>query len=255
MLKVLRENIKYLSWILWVIIGLFVAFIFLDFGAGIGGFRGGRLGAAAKVGRDKVTVAEFQRLYKRTEDQYRQALGEQFTPELEKRLALQVLDSLVNRQILLAEARRLGLRASDEELRQHILADPSFKDDSGRFVGDELYRRVLAEMGQTPEAYEQRLREDVVYEKVVNTLRSNLWVSDKEVERAYRDQVDKAKIRYVLLPADRFAQAATAVPASELRAYYEAHKEELRLPEQREAAYLMVEAAKLLPQVSADEAA
>jgi peptidyl-prolyl cis-trans isomerase D len=255
MLKVLRENIKYLSWILWVIIGLFVAFIFLDFGAGIGGLRGGKLGAAAKVGSHKITLAEFQRTYRRTTDQYRQALGAQFTPEMEKRLAMQVLDQLVNRQILLGEARRLGLRTSDEELRERILADPTFKDEAGRFVGDELYRSYLLQTGQTVEGFEQQMREDVVLQKVIDALRSNLWVSDKEVERAYRDQVDKAKIRYVLLPADRFAQAAADVPPGELKAYYNAHKAEMRLPEQREAAYLLVETAKLLPQVNADEAA
>ena len=257
MLKVLRENIKYLSWILWVVIAVFVAFIFLDFGTGIGGFGtgAGGIGAAAKVGGQKVTLAEFQRSLRRTEDQYRQALGGQFTPEMEKRLAMQVLDQLVNRRILLDEARRLGLRASDEELRERILADPSFKDESGRFVGDELYRRILADSGTTTESFEQQLREDVVLEKVVNALRSNLWVSEKEIERAYRDQVEKAKIRYVLLPANRFAQAAAEVPASELKAYYDAHKQELRQPEQREAAYLLVETAKLLPQANADEAA
>ena len=35
MLKVLRDNVKYLSWILWVIIGLFVLFVFVDFGTGV----------------------------------------------------------------------------------------------------------------------------------------------------------------------------------------------------------------------------
>ena len=34
MLKVLRDNVKYLSWILWVVIALFILAIFVDFGAG-----------------------------------------------------------------------------------------------------------------------------------------------------------------------------------------------------------------------------
>jgi peptidyl-prolyl cis-trans isomerase D len=256
MLKVLRENIKYLSWILWVIIALFVLFIFLDFGAGIGGVRGGGGSAAATVGHEKITQNEFQRVYKRTEDQVRQAYGAQYTPEMGKqlRLAARVLDELVTRHILLAEARRLGLQATDQEVRDQILADTTFKDESGRFVGDATYRRVLSQVGFTPESYETEVREQLLIQKLIDSLRSNLWVSDQEVERAYRDQVEKAKVKYLALPASQFAQAAT-VSDSDLAAYFNAHKEEFRQPEQREVAYVMVESAKLLPQVSADEAA
>ena len=35
MLKVLRDNLKYLSWILWVVILVFIAFVFVDFGGGL----------------------------------------------------------------------------------------------------------------------------------------------------------------------------------------------------------------------------
>ena len=34
MLQVLRDSMKYLAWILWVVIGIFVLFVFVDFGRG-----------------------------------------------------------------------------------------------------------------------------------------------------------------------------------------------------------------------------
>ena len=40
MLKVLRDNLKYLSWILWVVIGIFIVFVFVDFGGGLAGGGG-----------------------------------------------------------------------------------------------------------------------------------------------------------------------------------------------------------------------
>lgn len=256
MLKALRQNLRYLHWILWLVIAVFVIFIFLDFGTGVGNFGGGNQANAATVGGERITRVEFQRAYRRMEDQARQLYGEQFTPEVatQLRLPVRALDELITRRILLDEARRLGLRATDGEVRRQILADGSFKDESGRFVGDETYRQILGQMGTTRNAYEREVREQVLLEKLVNTLRANLWVSDQEVERSYREQVEKAKIKYLVAPRNQFAQAAD-VPQGEVAAYFNSHKEELRLPAQREVAYLTVESAKLLPQVNEDEAA
>ena len=64
MLKVFRDNLKYLSWILWVVIGLFVLFAFVDFGSGLGGQAGAPNSVAAHVGDHKVTVEDFQREYR-----------------------------------------------------------------------------------------------------------------------------------------------------------------------------------------------
>ena len=71
-------------------------------------------------------------------------------------------------------------------------------------------------------------------------LRANLYVSDSEVEQAYREQVERAKIRYVQLPRSRYLQGVE-IPESELNAYFESHKNEYKLPEQREASYFLVE--------------
>src|SRR5436309_3692193 len=129
MLKVLRENVKYLSWILWVVIAIFIIFIFVDFGAGIGGQRGGGDNVAATVGRETISRLEFQRALVNAQENYRQAYGEKFTPEMEKQmhLPLMVLNRLIQDRLLADEARRLGLQVSDEELRQRILA--VFKDE------------------------------------------------------------------------------------------------------------------------------
>jgi peptidyl-prolyl cis-trans isomerase D len=96
MLKVFRDNLKNLAWILWVIIALFVLALAADFGSGMGG--SGNQARAAKVGRDTVSLAEFQREYRQMEGLYRQIYGDQLTPELEKQMQLprQALDRAIN---------------------------------------------------------------------------------------------------------------------------------------------------------------
>jgi peptidyl-prolyl cis-trans isomerase D len=255
MLKVFRDNIKYLSWILWVVIGLFVLFVFVDFGTGIRGRNAGAGTYAAKVGSQTVSMLEFQRQYQMLEDRYRQMYGAQFTPELAKqmRLPLQALDRLVDQRVLLAEAGRLGLSATDAEVRDRILSIPAFKDEQGRFVGEAAYAQYLQGLHYSVQAFEEEMRKEVLLEKLNNILLANAYVGDDEVERAYREQVEKAKIRYVQLPRASFAEVAANLPQSELAAYFQAHKQDFRLPEQREVGYLLVDSAKLLGQIKIDD--
>jgi peptidyl-prolyl cis-trans isomerase D len=259
MLKVFRENIKYLSWILWVIIALFVAAIFIGFGDVTSFGKGANSShVAATVGHETITREDFQRSYQALERRMQQTYGEQYTPEVAKQmqLPLQALTQAVNQKVLLAEADRLGLKASDAEVRSRILTAPTFQDDKGQFVGEPLYKQFLSEqLHMTPDQFENQLRDDLVLGKLVETLRAGVYISDDEVEKAYRDQVEKAKVRYVELPRGRFVQAQENVPQNELAAYYEAHKAEFKLPEEREAAYVLVEKAKLLPQIQLDDKA
>jgi peptidyl-prolyl cis-trans isomerase D len=248
MLKVFRDNLKNLAWILWVIIALFVLALAADFGSGMRGT--GNKATAAKVGRETVSLAEFQREYRQMEGLYRQIYGDQLTPELEKQMQLprQALDRAINQKILLAEARRLGLRVTDGELRDRILKESVFQDEQGRFIGEEKYAQILQANQLTPTTFEENIREELLLKKLGDALSANLYVGEDEVQRAYRDQVEKAKIRYLQLPRSRFAQEAQVQP-SELAAYFQAHKQEFRLPEQREVAYLLVDGNRMAEQV------
>src|SRR5262245_48261043 len=253
MLKVFRDNLKNLAWILWVIIALLILALAADFGASFR--RSGQHGVAATVGGETVSVAEFQREYRQIQNIYRQVYGDQLTPEVEKQmhLPLQALDRAVNQKILMGEARRLGLVVTDAELRDRILKEPVFQDEQGRFIGEERYTQILQANQMNPATFEEDIRQELLLKKLTDALSANLYVSEDEVQRAYRDQVERAKIRYVEIPRARFAAAVQVQPA-ELATYFAAHKQEFRLPEQREAAYLLVDAGRLADQVKLTDA-
>lgn len=258
MLKVFRDNLKYLSWILWLVVALFIAYIFTDFGGGLGQ-RGGATtdNVAANVGDQKVTLDEFERHYRRLEGLYRQIYGEQFTAEAARQmgLPLQALNQAVSQKILLEEARRMGLAATDEEVRDRVLQEPAFKDAQGRFVGQDRYAEILRDARYpSAAAFEAELRDEILVKKLMDILEANVYVSDQEVEKSYRDQVERARIRYIQLPRARFAQAAAATDA-EVKDWFEKHKTEYRLPEQREAAYLLIDQNQLSTSVKVDDKA
>jgi peptidyl-prolyl cis-trans isomerase D len=254
MLKVFRENIKYLSWILWAVILVFVLFVFVDFGSvrpGQGGTR-----AAATVGGQPITYSEYERAYRNLEERLRQLYGDQFTPEVSKQLGLdrQALEQLIGQKVLAEEARRLGLATTDEELRKTILTIPAFKDSQGRFIGRQAYENVIRSIRYpSVEDFEHELREQLLVEKFNQVMSSNLYLSDAAVESAYRREVEKAAIRYLQLPAQQASLQVEVAPA-ELEAYLQAHGDQFRLPEQRKVAYLVVDNAALRDQVQVSDA-
>jgi peptidyl-prolyl cis-trans isomerase D len=252
MLKVFRDNLKSLAWILWVIIILFVLAIAADFGSSVRA-RGGAADTVAKVGGETVSQQEFRRAYQHMADIYRQVYGGQLPPNMDKQLYRQTLSQTVVQKILLMEARRLGLSVTDAELRDRILAIPGLKDEQGRFIGEELYARAIQSSFQTSVAdFENELRDELMMKKLNDALAANLYVSEDEIQRAYRDQVERAKIRYIQVPRANFSLQVGASPA-EVAAYFQAHKQEFTLPEQRDLAYLLVNGYQLADQVKVSD--
>ena len=237
MLKVFRDNLKYLSWVLWLVIAVFILFVFVDFGGTVPGSSDAPNAAAVTVGRQKITYGEFQRAYDQFEDFYRQSMGEQFSRELARQIGLpvQVLNRLVADRVLAEEGRRMGLAITDEELRNEIL-----RQFGGNFTGAEEYRRILRASGLTPKGFESSLRRDLLAEKTRTVLAANLYIPDEDVERAYRDRVERAKIRYVKLAAADLAAEVVVVP-EELESFFADNLEEYRIPERRVVTYLSVD--------------
>ena len=240
MLKVLRDNLKYLSWVLWLVIAVFILFVFVDFGGSVPGVNP-RTDAAVTVGKHEITYGEFERAYRQTEDTYRQLYGEQFSGETARQLGLpmQVLNGLVADAIMLAEAERMGLMVTDEELRKEILGFPAFQSADGGFVGAEEYDRILRRSGMTSESFESLMRTELLTQKVRTVLSSNVFVADSEVEASYRRRTEQAKIRYLRLPW-RALDEEISIDEEELAAHFEANREAFRIPEQRIIDYLLV---------------
>jgi len=252
MLKMFRDNLKNLAWILWVVIAMTVIGLAMQFGGNVRGAGPGT--TAAKVGKDTVSREEFVRAYRNLANLYRQIYGDQLTPEMEKqmRLPLQAVDRAINQKILLAEAHRLGLAVSDAEVQDRILKEPAFQDEKGSFIGEQKYLQVLAANRLNSSDFEAEIRQELLMKKLTDALSAGLYVSEDEVQRAYRDQVERAKIRYIQVPRARFAQEVQVAPA-ELAAYFQSHKQEYKLPEQREAAYLLADRARLADQAKVSD--
>jgi peptidyl-prolyl cis-trans isomerase D len=244
MLKLMRDNLKNLKWILWFVVFIFVLLIFVDWGAGRGRGRGME-GLAAKVGGVAITEAQFLRELRSTEERYRQQYGEQWE-QLRQQvdLAAMTLQNMIDREILLRHAARMGFRVEDEELLKRIVSFPGLQREDGSFVGEERYTQILRANQTTPEAFEEALRRDMLLEKLEQALLGGIVIPDAEVEREYRRRNEKASFDVLFVGSNMAMNRVTASEA-EARAYYDSHQDEFTHGEQRRLLYLLVDNLKL----------
>jgi peptidyl-prolyl cis-trans isomerase D len=244
-LKWLRDNLRHLKFILWGVVLVFVLLVFVDWGAGRAGGGGGG-SAAVRVGNRSISESAFLDEMRRLDQRFSQIYGEQWNDiRGQVDLARQTANFFIDRELQIIEARRVGLTVTRDELQEAILQDPSFRNESGDFVGAETYARILrAYFRMTPEAYEERLTEDILIGKLNALAERNVWVSDAEVEREFRRQRETSNFDVIQLRYEPFL-AETEILEDDARAAFDATAEDYRRDEERTIRYLLVETSRL----------
>ncbi|MDA8020987.1 MAG: peptidyl-prolyl cis-trans isomerase [Thermoanaerobaculia bacterium] len=249
-LKQLRDSMKYLQWILYLMAAAFV-FVLIDTSQIRNPSRPNTSDVAATVGDAQVTYAQFRSTYRNLEDNYRQMFGERWNREMAEQfgLARQALEQAVNREILLMEAERVGLRVSDEEIKKLLIE--IFSDADGKFVGTERVNQILRGRRQSQAEFADQIRKEELIRKLQIMMSSTTYVSETDVERSWREQNEKAKIRFVKLPATEVQDVEPT--EDEIGAFFESHQSDYQLPEQRRAEILLVDRTKLRGQIEVPE--
>lgn len=241
MLNVMRDNLRHLKWVLVV-----VALAMLGYLGSYFDPRVKRAGAsadwAARVDGQAIPSQEFIETARNQDDYYRRLLGTQYEA-MKKNLKVgsQAIQTLVDRQLVLAEAHALGLTATKDAISKAILENPSFKDPSGNFVGKERYADFIGQnYDGGVEGYERRLGDDILAKRWLEVMTASASVSDAELEAAWRTQNVKAAADYVFVPSTPPSADAT-VDASSVAAWYASHGSDYKRPEARKVRLVIVD--------------
>ncbi len=255
MLDRMRRHKAWLQWSLVLVVLAFIIFYIPDFlrGSGADATSGETI---ASVEGHAITSGEFRRTYTAQLQAYRSAYGGNMSEQLLKQLGIeqQILQQMVDEQASLAEARRLGIEVSDEEVRQRIFAIPAFQEN-GRFIGEQRYQQLLRMQRPplSPSDFEDGIRRSLTVEKLRASLTDWLSVPDKELEQEYRRRNDKVKLAVVSFTADKFrSQVAATDP--EIAAHFEAHKNDFKMPEKRKIRFLLIDVDALRAKIVVPEA-
>ena len=212
-------------------------------GIGVSDFFGSgttQAGVYASVGDEQVLTTDID---KRAQDMARrQGYPAQLVPLIKP----QVADQMVTQKAMLAEARRMGLRVSDEELRDE-LQNGMFKAQlfpGGNWVGQQKYEEFVTQelgIGTVPE-FEKLMKEDILFRKLSTMVEAGVVASDDEIKQQFIKQNVKIKFDYAVFTPDAVSKGIT-VTEPELRKYYEQNLPRIKdsIPETRKIKYILMD--------------
>jgi peptidyl-prolyl cis-trans isomerase D len=246
-------------------------------------FRDGVGGqSVAQVGDYTISQEEFANALRERQEMIRRSVDGRIDPVMldNPELRRSVLETLVQRRLLVAQAHSAGLTVSDGHLRGEINEAPAFRDESGKFSFTR-YQNFLKSEGMTPPVFEARLRQDILVRQVADGYADTAFVprsvasqlealagQQREVSHAtfepeaflprvqlkpdaakqYYDAnlaefrvPEQARVEYVMLSVEDLAKGITVSP-DDVKKYYESNRRQFGIEESREAAHILVSA-------------
>jgi peptidyl-prolyl cis-trans isomerase D len=248
MLSTIREHAD--SWmiksILYLIIFAFIGTVFYSWG--MGGSSASAGGAIAVVEGKKIYQQEYDRTFNNLVDFYRQQFRNQFSEDMIKKLDLktQALEALIQKKLLLIAAEKQNLRVSDTELISHIKELPVFQNENK--FSEKTYRNYLQFQRITPGQFEDNQRQALILDKLEKLFQTSSKVSQSEINEAFIEQGEKAKIDYIRFNTDHF-QVEKSFSDQELNDFFQANKNLFEIPPQIQVEYVKIEPKAYLTQI------
>jgi peptidyl-prolyl cis-trans isomerase D len=204
-------------------------------------------GVLATVGDQTVTVPEVQR-------EARNMIRQQFPkggPQASMLLpyfASRAAEQLIDEKTMVAEAHRMGLRVSDEELRDEMqhgqLGAMLFPD--GKFIGQEEYENFVQRNDLTVPQFETLEKDYILIRKLRALVSSSAFIGDTEVRAEFDRRNTKVKFEYAVITQADVLKGLHPTD-EELKAFYDRNKATYNnsIPEKRRIEYVVVDSAKI----------
>jgi len=242
MLDRMRRRMGWLKWILGLIVVTFV-FLYIPSFVPQQGMPAGANDVVATVDGREITVARFRRAYVQQMQMYRNQFGGNMDERLLKQLGIdqRIVQQMVEEEASLAEAARLGITASDQEVVARIRSLPAFQEN-GQFIGETRYQQILQMQNppMRPGEFEDQVRRGITLEKLQGVLTDWITVTEAEVDAEFRRRNEKVKLSVVNFTADKFRESTTATD-EEIAAWFNSHKDTYKIPEKRRIKYALLD--------------
>jgi peptidyl-prolyl cis-trans isomerase D len=162
-----------------------------------------------------------------------------------------VLDRLVGEILLNQQVEKLGLRASDQQVRETILGMEEFQL-GGQFNNDR-YTAIIRQAGFQPGAFRDYLRKEITRQQLTNALLSSSFALNDETQQVLTLQQQTRDTRFLTIDAQPFAQEVS-IDEGELKAFYESNLSDYDTQEQISVAYVELKSSDLLGTIEVTDA-
>ena len=228
------------SKVLWLIFAIVVGATFLALPSCFSGDASGRMYAGTlgheKISQDEYAIAEtFVQRFMRLGDLSPAATETQIWAHIAAMHA----------------AKKMGIAASSEELRSILRSEAAFQQD-GQFSAD-LYKRLVEQnLGLTVAGYERLLADQIVLNKLMQSVGAGSLASPMEIEDEVAARTDTFSFMYATV-SNKFAAAEVEVSDDEVKAYFEEHKADYALPDRVAVSYAALSVTNYFPAVVLDD--
>ena len=221
MLEVLRKKgvNKAVLWIVAIV-------VILSFGVFGTAYRlDNTVNSAGTMYGHNVSIKDFEKAYLDARDQAIRIYGEEFFKNGRK---IDLEQETWDRLILLKEAQKRDIKATDQEVVAFIATLPYFQR-GGQF-DQTLYEQIV----QNPSVFdrstldfEDGVRKQLIIKKLIENVAPDMVLSEAQLKKEYQKRNEKITLQYVLFNAADFGKNLAASD-DEIKKFYEDHKEQFR---------------------------
>ena len=216
-------------------------------------FTGGTEPSVAQVNNADIKYNQFQRTYANYRQQMQTMMGNKvLDPADEEFLKQQALDMLIDSELVNQVTRKIGLAASDDQVRETIKNIDVFKGEEG--FSKEFYQRAVSSLGMPPAAYEEQMRLDIMSEQLQSAVVESEFASRQATEYAARLTKQERDVTYAIIPAAKFIEAIE-VNDEQIEKFYKENTKLYIRPEEVRIAYISLSLDKLAADVQIDDEA
>jgi peptidyl-prolyl cis-trans isomerase D len=201
-------------------------------------FKGYGQSKLAKIGSTEITTEQFRQLYNDKLQQIGRQFGRPLTSDQARAFGIdrQVLQQAIAEAALDEDARRRGLGVADAEVMRQIVSDPNFQGATGSFDAAR-FQQLIRSLGYTEQRYVSEQRKVSLRRQIAGTVTSGIEPPKTMIEALSRYQNETRSINYIKLDAAQAGTIEAPSPEA-LAAYFDENKTQFRAPEYRKIAYL-----------------
>ena len=243
MMMKMRENLHV---VLYALVFMFILTIFLEWGAGGADILSDK-NLAGRIGDRKISLAEFDQIYRQQAAQYKQNSGQEIPEDQADLFRKQVWTQLVNDYVLSQELENLGIALTDSEFVYGTYTDPipQFKSnqqfqENGEFSSDKLRQFISQNPGM---AYQLQNYYRVTFPQKAMQLFVDKasHISEAEILETYKEENLKAKVQFFGVNKFRLNASLFNVTDKEIETYYKANKDDFKTDEKRKVEYVRID--------------
>jgi len=225
--------------------------------AGVSSYLGSTsVDAAVTVNGEAISQQSVEQAYQNERARLQQQYGEQFdliasNPNFAQQVRTQATQTLVTERLIAQAVAEMGLRVSDEQVKQAIRKMPEFQVD-GKF-NNNLYLSLLRNNNLSPSQFSTNFKTDLVRIQLLETLVGSEFVLPSEVSQVSQLQSQQRVARILNIKSDDFSDDGKVTP-EEINAFYTDNNSLFQNPEQVNVEYVLLDSAKLASEVDINDA-